>query len=105
VLGHVTGVQIENKKLMLQNHRRTRQGAWGDCLAPHFWKNMEIRVNVRKIKNIRADLSENRSNSGDFVTILHKMSGKLGKHQPRTHMFKTSAQYSKFTIHPQIQII
>ena len=80
VLGHVTAVQIENKKLMLQNHRRTRQGARGVCLAPHFWKNMEIRVNVRKIKKIRADLSENRLNSGDFVTILHKISGKLSTH-------------------------
>ena len=30
-----------------------------------------------KIKNIRADLSENRLNSGNFITILHKNSGKL----------------------------
>jgi hypothetical protein len=30
-----------------------------------------------KIKKIRADLSENRLNSGNFITILHKNSGKL----------------------------
>jgi hypothetical protein len=46
-----------------------------------------------KIKKIRADLLENRLNSGNFITILHKNSGKLstycpsGKHHPRTPMF------------------
>jgi hypothetical protein len=30
-----------------------------------------------KIKKIRADLPENRLNSGNFITILHKNSGKL----------------------------
>jgi hypothetical protein len=30
-----------------------------------------------KIKKIRADLSENRLNAGNFITILHKNSGKL----------------------------
>jgi hypothetical protein len=30
-----------------------------------------------KIKRIRADLSENRLNSGNFFTILHTNSGKL----------------------------
>jgi hypothetical protein len=46
-----------------------------------------------KIKKIRADLSENRLNSGNLITILHndKNSGKLstappGKHQPCTPM-------------------
>jgi hypothetical protein len=32
---------------------------------------------LRKIKKIRADSSENRLNSGNFITILHKNSGKL----------------------------
>jgi hypothetical protein len=45
-----------------------------------------------KIKKIPADLSENRLNLGNFITILHKNSGKLsiappGKHQPRTPMY------------------
>jgi hypothetical protein len=30
-----------------------------------------------KIKKIRADLSENRLNSGNFITILNKNSDKL----------------------------
>jgi hypothetical protein len=54
---------------------------------------MEIRANaIGKIKNIRADLSENMLKSGYFITILHKNSGKLStpppprKHQPRSPM-------------------
>jgi hypothetical protein len=44
-----------------------------------FWKTMEIRENIRKniIKKIWADLSENRLNSDNFITILHKNSGNL----------------------------
>jgi hypothetical protein len=40
---------------------------------------MEIRENIRKyiIKKIWADLSENRLNSDNFITILHKNSGNL----------------------------
>jgi hypothetical protein len=42
-----------------------------------------------KIKNILADLSENRLNSGNFMTILHKNSGKLS-----TAPWKASAPYA-----------
>jgi hypothetical protein len=39
---------------------------------------MEIRANARKNQeNSGRYLSENRLNSGDFITILHKNSGKL----------------------------
>jgi hypothetical protein len=44
---------------------------------------MEIRANaIGKIKNIRADLSENMLKSGYFITILHKNSGKLSTPPP-----------------------
>jgi hypothetical protein len=45
---------------------------------------------LRKIKKIRADSSENRLNSGNFITILHKNSGKLSTAPPR----KASAPYA-----------
>ena len=40
-----------------------------------FWKTMEIRENIRKyiIKKIWADLSENRLNSDNFITIPQKI--------------------------------
>jgi hypothetical protein len=47
-----------------------------------------------KIKKIRADLSENRLNSGNFITILHKNSGKLS-----TAPWKSSAPYTYENIH------
>ena len=64
---------------------------------------MEIRANAGKIKKIRVDLSENRLNSGNFITILHKKSDKLstappplpGKHQPRTPMGITVLLYTQ----------
>ena len=64
----MTGTQVDS-------HRRTGQG--GNCLPPKFWKTMEIIGQMLgKIKKIRADISENRLNSGNFITILHKNSGK-----------------------------
>jgi hypothetical protein len=49
-----------------------------------------------KIKKVQVDLSENRLNSGNFITILHKNSGKLstallGKHQACTPMIQKEA--------------
>jgi hypothetical protein len=42
-----------------------------------------------KIKKIRADLSQNRLNSGNFITILPKNYGKLS-----TAPWKASAPYA-----------
>ena len=45
---------------------------------------------IEKIKKIRADLPEYLLNSGYFITILHKNSGKLSTAQPRTQaLFST----------------
>jgi hypothetical protein len=49
----------------------------GGQQPPKFWKTWKFRPMLGKIKRIRADLSENRLNSGNFITILHKNSGKL----------------------------
>jgi hypothetical protein len=43
-----------------------------------------------KIKKIRADLSENRLNSGNFIIIIHKNSGKLSTAPP----WKASVLYA-----------
>jgi hypothetical protein len=40
-----------------------------------FWKTMEIWANARKNQENSADLSENRLNSDNFITILHKNLG------------------------------
>jgi hypothetical protein len=45
--------------------------------APKFWNTMEIRANARKNQEISGDKSENKLNSSNFITILHKNSGKL----------------------------
>jgi hypothetical protein len=37
---------------------------------------------LEKIKKIRADLSENKLNSGNFIAILHKNLGKLSSAPP-----------------------
>jgi hypothetical protein len=42
-----------------------------------FRKTWKFGQMLGKIKKIRADLSENMLNSGYFITILHKNSGKL----------------------------
>jgi hypothetical protein len=44
---------------------------------PNFEKPLKFGQMLRKIKKIRADLSQNRLNSGNFITILQKNSGKL----------------------------
>jgi hypothetical protein len=42
-----------------------------------FGKPWEFAQMIGKIKKIRSDLSENMLNSGYFITILHKISGRL----------------------------
>jgi hypothetical protein len=53
----------------------------GGTLPPQkkFGKQREIRVNAGKYQENsgRFNLSQNRLNSGDFITILHKTSDKL----------------------------
>jgi hypothetical protein len=44
---------------------------------PNFRNPWKFRQMLGKIKNIRADLTENMLNSGYFITILHKNLGKL----------------------------
>jgi hypothetical protein len=46
-------------------------------LPPNFGKPWKFGQMLGKIKKIRADLSENRLNSGNFITILHKNSVKF----------------------------
>jgi hypothetical protein len=62
----MTGTQVDS-------HRRTRQGggAGGQLPPPKI-----LESHGKKTKKIRADISENRLNSGNFITILHKNSGK-----------------------------
>jgi hypothetical protein len=66
---------------MLPGRKIFYQGLQGSSCPPQkkVWKTIEIRANIMlgKIKKIRADLLENRLNSGNFITILHKNSGKL----------------------------
>jgi hypothetical protein len=55
------------------------RGGGGRGQLPHtnFGKPWKFGQMLGKIKKIRADLSENRLNSGNFITILHINSGKL----------------------------
>jgi hypothetical protein len=56
---------------------RGRGGGGVGQQPPKFLKAWKFRQTLGKIKRILADLSENRLNSGNFITILHKNSGKL----------------------------
>jgi hypothetical protein len=72
---------------------RLFRGGLGAVRVPShkFRKQCKFRQILGKMKKIRADLSENRLNSGLFITIFHKTFGQtfncpppLGKRQPCT---------------------
>jgi hypothetical protein len=59
-------------------HIGVRNRAAGEATDPqNFGKPWKFGQMLGKLKKIRTDLSENRLNSGNFITILHKNSGKL----------------------------
>jgi hypothetical protein len=57
-------------------------GGRGATAPQNFGKPWKFGQMLGKIKKIQADLSENRLNSGNFITILHKNSGKLSTAPP-----------------------
>ena len=71
-------------------HRRTRQGGRRQLPThPNFGKPLKFGQMLRKIKKIRADLSENRLNSGNFITTSIKIRANF-----QLPPWKASARYS-----------
>jgi hypothetical protein len=73
-------------------HRRTRQGG-ATAPPPNFGKPWKFGQTLGKIKNIRADLSENMLKSVFFITILHKIRANFqlppGEYHPCTAVIST----------------